>query len=124
MKINHEFEYKATGSDAEGKEVEFGGAAATLGDALGGIFSHEGVEVEEWSATEYVDYWVITVFGIKGGERGCEVKYTTKTPKESSAMVAGVATCFDRVTAANVKHQRVNRTTFDAFVNAHEEDFI
>lgn len=122
--VSKEFEYSATGVNAEGNEVKFGGVADTLQDAIGGVFGHEGVTVLSWSAEQFAEYWEIYVHGLKGGKEDSDVRYTLEEPAKSASYVAGLAIGYDQVLDVKVVHKRVNRGHLETILKSRKEAWL
>lgn len=122
--MNKQFDYKANGLDKEGHPVMFGGEAKSLQDAIGGVFSKDGIAVTDWTAVQKVQYWTITVAGSKGGKDASEVRYTFDEPEKSASVVAGLAIGFDEVYAVQVEEVDASRADVDKLLKEHKDQWV
>lgn len=122
--MKKQFDYKANGLDKDGHPVMFGGEAESLQDAIGGVFSKDGVAVTDWTAVQKVRYWTITVAGSKGGKDAAEVRYTFDEPEKSAPVVAGLAIGFDTVYAVQVEKVDASRADVDNLLKEHKNQWV
>jgi len=122
--MNKQFDYKANGLDKGGHPVMFGGEAESLQDAIGGVFSKDGIAVTDWTAVQKVKYWTITVAGSKGGKEASDVRYTFDAPDKSAPTVAGLAIGFDTVYAVQVEEVDSTRADVDELLRTKKDQWL